>query len=37
MTDYGEGIILDLPEADDVAIRAKARLRGTSTTPPPCD
>jgi len=27
-TDDREGNILDLPEADDVAIRAKARLRG---------
>src|SRR5262249_20380873 len=30
--DDGEGITLDLPEADDVAIRATARLRGTRRT-----
>src|SRR5215468_4088722 len=27
-TEEGDGIQLDLPEADDIAIRAKARLRG---------
>jgi len=34
-TDDREGNILDLPEADDVAIRAKARLRGHQKDSPP--
>jgi hypothetical protein len=36
-TDDREGNILDLPEADGVAIRAKARLRGHQKDSPARD